>query len=146
MNALAIYLVEDHPGNQHVSRAVDRGLGGRFRLFVADHAPFRARWILTTSWKVPKPEADAAIRDFVEHPRVTIVGATRETLLRAFDLASSLGHDPYDTYLLALAVEHGIGGILTTDRDFKTLAPRVGLDYDNPVPASVLARFASHGR
>ncbi|MHB8587002.1 MAG: type II toxin-antitoxin system VapC family toxin [Thermoplasmatota archaeon] len=141
LNALAIYLTENHPGNPYISAAIDAGLDGQYRLFVPDYSPLRARWILTKAWKVPKQNADEAIQDFLGHPRVGYLGASRTALLRAFELAKSLGHDVYDTFYLAMALDHSITGLLTTDTDFRALAPKVGLEYENPVPADVLAKF-----
>lgn len=146
VNALAIYLVEDHPGHPYVSEPIEEGLGGRSRLFAADQAPLRARWILTTRWGFPKGDAERAVRAFLDQPRVTYVGADRDALREAFSLAETLHHDVYDTYYLALARSHGIGGILTTDRDFKNLCAKVGLEYVNPVPPRVLEQFGGFRR
>lgn len=143
INILAIFLVEDHPGHPFVDRIVSEGLAGSYRLLIPDQAPLRVRWVLTSRWGIRKAEADRAVEDFLQHQRVTYVGATRATLLKAFDLARALKHDVYDTFYLALAVEHGAHAILTTDADFRGLCPRVKLAYENPVPEEVLARFGA---
>ncbi|MCA1814277.1 MAG: hypothetical protein LC624_10075 [Halobacteriales archaeon] len=105
--------------------------------------PIRARWVLTTKWGVPKGKADALLREFLEQqPRVEHVGADRETLVRAFALAGELGHDVHGTFLLALALDHGIEGLLTTDVGLRGPCARTGLVHDNPMPASVLRKFS----
>lgn len=144
MNVLAIALVEDHPGHAHVRPVVEDGLAGKFRMLAPDMLPLRARWVMTSRWGIPKAEADAVLRQFLEQPRVSYVGAERATLGRAFEIADDLGHDVYDTFYLALAQQHGAAGLLTTDAGLRKPCEQLGLDYDNPVPAAVLRRFASY--
>ena len=146
VNVLAIFLVEDHPGHPYVAPAVSDGLAGAYRLLVPDQLPLRARWVLTTRWGVPKAEADRAIEDFLEHRRVRYVAATRGTHRAAYALARRLHHDVYDTFYLALGREHGAAAFVTTDTDFRALCRRVGMAYENPVPAQVLARFGATPR
>ncbi len=146
VNVLAVFLVEDHPGHPYVDPVVADGLAGLYRLLVPDHLPLRARWVLTTRWGIPKAEADRAIEDFLEHRRVRYVAATRGTLRRAYDLARQLRHDVYDTFYLALGLDHGASALLTTDTDFRALCRPVGLAYENPVPPAVLARFGTGRR
>lgn len=141
VNALAIYLVEDHPGHEHIAPLVDAGLAGRSTLLAPDQLPLRARWVMTTKWKIPKKDVDAALKDFLDQPRVSYVGADRATLAHAFQLAQDLRHDVYDAYYLALALKHKATGLLTTDIGFQPLCTKVGLDYENPVPREVLKRF-----
>ena len=143
VNVLSIFLVEDHPGHTFVDRIVSEGLAGSFRLLIPDQAPLRARWVLTSRWDIRKSDADRAVEDFLQHRRIAYVGASRGTLLKAFDLARILKHDVYDTFYLALAMEHGAHAVLTTDADFRGLCPKVKLAYENPVPEEVLARFGA---
>ena len=146
VNVLAVFLVEDHPGHPYIEPVVSEGLAGAYRLIVPDQLPLRVRWILTTRWGVPKAEADRVIEDFLQHRRVRYAGATRPTLLRAFELAKLLRHDVYDTFLLALAESHGASAIITTDEDFRDMCREVRIAYENPVPPEVLARFGASPR
>ncbi len=141
LNILAIFLVEDNPGHPHVDRAVSSGLAGEYRLLMPDQLPLRARWILTNRWGIGRSEADRALEDFLQHRRVRYLGASRTTMQRAFELSKTLRHNVYDTFYLALAMDHGATTILTTDRDFRTLCRKVNLEYENPVPDEVLRRF-----
>ena len=141
LNILAIFLVEDHPGHPYVDKAVSAGLAGEYRLSMPDQMPLRARWVLTKGWGIDRSEADRAVEDFLQHRRVRYVGASRTTMQEAFELARTLRHDVYDTFYLALAMDHGATSVLTTDRDFRTLCRKVGLQYENPVPDGVLRRF-----
>lgn len=141
VNALAIFLVENHPGHSYVEPRVRQGLEGSYQLMVPAHFLLRARWVMTRQWGVPRGEADGTLRAFLGHSRVRYVGGDRGALLKAYELAESLAHDVYDTHLLALAMENGAGGLLTTDMDFHRLCSRVGLEYENPVPRAVLKKF-----
>ena len=141
LNILAIFLVEDHPGHRHVDPAISSGLAGEYRLLMPDQLPLRARWVLTKRWGIDRMEADRAVEDFLQHRRVRYIGASRTTLQKAFELAKALRHDVYDTFYLALAMDHGATALITTDRDFRTLCKRVDLEYENPVPDEVLRRF-----
>jgi len=143
LNILAIFLVEDHPGHRHVDQAVSSGLAGEYRLLMPDQLPLRARWILTNRWGIDRSEADRAVEDFLLHRRIRYVGASRMTMQKAFELSKTLRHDVYDTFYLALAMDHGATALLTTDRDFRTLCKKVDLEYENPVPDEVLRRFVS---
>jgi predicted nucleic acid-binding protein len=142
VNVLAIYLVEDHPGHAHVAHAVEAGLAGRVRLLAPDMLPLRARWVMTSRWGIPRDDADAVMKAFLEHPRVEYVGADRAALARAFALADELSHDVYDTFYLALAQQHGADGIMTTDAGLRAPCEKLGLTYDNPVPRTILRRFS----
>lgn len=141
LNILAIFLVEDHPGHRYVDQAVSAGLAGEYRLLMPDQLPLRARWVLTNRWGIDRPEADRAVEDFLHHRRVRYVGASRATVQKAFELARTLRHDVYDTFYLALAMDHGAAAVITTDRDFRALCKKVDLTYENPVPDEVLRRF-----
>lgn len=143
VNILAIFLVEDHPGHPFVDKVMAEGLAGAYHLLLPDQAPLRARWILTSSWGIRKAEADRAVEDFLQHQRIGYVGASRGSLLKAFDLARVLRHDVYDTFYLALAIEHGASAFLTTDADFRGLCPKVKVAYENPVPEDILAQFGA---
>jgi len=146
VNVLSIFLVEDHPGHSYVDPVVSEGLAGAYRLLVPDYLPLRARWVLTTRWGIPKAEADRAIEDFLEQRRVRYVAATRATLRAAYDLARRLRHDVDDTFYLALGRDLGASAFVTTDTGFRALCRRVGMEYENPVPAEVLARFGAAPR
>ncbi|HEX9341055.1 MAG TPA: type II toxin-antitoxin system VapC family toxin [Thermoplasmata archaeon] len=141
LNILAIFLVGDHPGHRYVDPVVSSGLAGEYRLLMPDQLPLRARWVLTKHWGIDSKEADRAVEDFLEHRRVRYVGAARTTMQKAFELAKTLRHDVYDTFYLALAMDHSAPTVLTTDRDFRGLCKKVDLEYENPVPEDVLRRF-----
>ncbi len=146
VNVLAIFLVEDHPGHPYVDEVISEGLVGAYRLLVPDQAPLRMRWVLTNRWGIRKAEADQAVEDFLQHRRVSYVAATRAALKRTFELSRILHHDVYDTFYLALALDHSATSVVTTDTDFKDLCRKVKLEYENPVPEDVLSRFGSYTR
>jgi len=143
LNAVAIFMVDNHPGWPFVNPAIQAGLEGAYRLVIPDFIPLRARWILAHSWRIPSNETDRAVESFLEHRNIHYAPLRRETYLRAYSLSRELRHDVYDTLYLAMALEHGVGAILTCDTDFRKLCGRVGLDCENPVPRAVLQEFAA---
>jgi len=145
VNVLAIYLVEDHPGNEYVSEVVDRGLRGEYIPVLLDILPVRAFWIMERKWGIDRREAARSVIDFLRKYDVPqLVPLRRETILRAFELAEELNHDVYDCVYLALALQEGAVAIVTTDTDFERLCEAIGIRYENPVPLEVLKKFAGY--
>lgn len=140
VNALAIYLVEDHPGHKFIGEEIDPSLRGKRELLVFDYLPFRAYWVLTTKWNISKDKAQDAITSFLDQP-FKMVCATRETIKNAYKIAKKKNHDVYDCFYLALARQENATKILTTDEDFKKLCKREKYDYLNPVPQRILEEF-----
>lgn len=142
VNTLAIFLVEDHPGNQYVSPIVERGLRGAYVPLVLDVLPIRAFWVMTKKWRCPDEESAEAIKYFIEvYDRPEYFCLNRETVVRSFELAKELKHDVYDCVYVAAALQENASAIITTDRDFEKLCKRSGLEYVNPVPTNVLTQF-----
>lgn len=145
VNILAIFLVEDHPGNKYVSPVVKEGLKGAYVPILLDILPIRAYWILERKWGVGRKDAATAVLDFLRKydiPQLTPL--KKETVLEAFRLAEELNHDVYDCAYLALAKQAKAIAIVTTDTDFEKLCERAGLSYENPIPLDVLKRFQSY--
>jgi predicted nucleic acid-binding protein len=144
INCFSIYFVKNHPGFDHVKTAIDECLRGDFKLIVPEILPFRAFWVLTTKWGIPKDIAKTVIHEFVRNYSVPVyVGLTREGILQSLEYATMLKHDIYDCYYLALAKQEEAIAILTTDTDFQDLCEKVGLTYENPVPLDVLKEFSA---
>lgn len=142
INILAIFLVKDHPAHEYVKDAMMRGLRGLFKPVILDILPIRAHWLMTTKWNIDKDESSSAIRSFLKkYNQPVYVGMTRKSIDNAFQLSQELRHDVYDCCYLALAIQEGAGGIMTTDSDFESLCKRKGLKYENPVPKKVLRGF-----
>jgi predicted nucleic acid-binding protein len=142
VNVLAIFLVNDHPGNPYVSPIVEGGLRGTYVPLLMDIVPVRAYWIMTKQWGCSKRESADAVAHFVKaYDRVCYRSLNRETILESFRLADELGHDVFDCVYLAFALQEKANGILTTDTDFERLCRHTGLTYNNPVPKEVLKRF-----
>ena len=149
INCFAINLVEDHPGYAYIEPIMTDGLMGNFQLFVLDIVPFRAHWIMTKRWDFPKTEAKEVIWNFIKgNSTIQYFGLNYLAILKAYELTKSLNHDIYDCYYVAGAISVNCHSILTTDTDFEKLckklhsSERIGLDYENPVPVSVLTEFA----
>lgn len=142
VNTLAMFLVEDHPGNQYVSPVIEEGLRGAFIPLIMDILPVRAYWIMTKKWRCPKKESAEAIKHFVkEYNRPQYCCLSRQTITESFKLAEKLKHDVFNCLYLALALQENATAIITTDTDFEKLCKRVNLHYINPVPTGVLKRF-----
>lgn len=147
VNALAIFLVKDHPGSKYVSSVVEEGLRGAYVPLVMDILPVRAYWIMTRKWGCSGKESTEAIEHFIEaYDRPQYPSLQKETILQSFRLAEKLGHDVFDCTYLAFALQENAKAIITTDTDFERLCPHVGLEYINPVPIEVLKRFKDQNR
>lgn len=140
INALAIALVEDHPGHEYVREAIQPGLSAESQLIVYDYLPLRAHWILTTKWGIDERPAAAAVGSLLDQP-IDLVDAGRETIQRAYELSAYVDHDVFDCFYLALAEAAGADSILTTDADFEALCRNEDVTYENPVPEDVIERF-----
>lgn len=147
VNALAIFLVKDHPGNLFVSSVVEEGVRGVYIPVLMDILPVRAYWIMTKRWGCPQIESARAIEHFVKaYDRVCYAGLRRESILESFELAEKLKHDVFDCAYLAFALQEKARGIVTTDTGFERICRQVGLEYMNPVPRNVLKRFAEQNK
>lgn len=147
VNALAIFLVKDHPGNTLMSPVVEEGLKGAYIPILMDILPIRAYWIMTKRWGCPQTESAKAINHFIRaYDRVRYAGLQKETIVESFGLAEKLKHDVFDCAYLAFALQEKAKAIVTTDTDFERICSQVGLEYINPVPKNVLKRFAEQNR
>lgn len=142
VNTLAIFLVEDHPGNQYVSPVIEEGLRGTFIPLIMAILPVRAYWVMTKKWGCAKKESAEAIKHFVkEYDRPQYCCLSRQAITESFKLAEELKHDVFDCVYLAFALQEGASAVITTDTDFERLCKRVNLNYINPVPTGILKRF-----
>ncbi len=147
VNALAIFLVKDHPGNKYVSPAIEEGLRGAFVPVVMDILPVRAYWIMTRRWGCSEKESAEAIEHFVEaYDRPQYPCLQRQTVVESFKLAEKMKHDVFDCVYLTFALQEGAKAIITTDTDFERLCERLGLEYINPVPSEVLKHFKEQNK
>jgi predicted nucleic acid-binding protein len=147
VNALAIFLVKDHPGCKYVSPIVEKGLRGVYTPAVMDILPMRAYWIMTRKWGCPEKESSAAIKYFItEYDKPSYTSLKKETIVNGFKLAEKLNHDPFDCLYLAYAQQENAKGILSTDTDFEKLCNQIGLEYINPVPKEVLKQFKEQNK
>lgn len=140
VNALAISLVDDHPGYEYVRPEVDAGLVGGFEPLVFDAHPLRVQYLLTSAFGIDRIPARNGVQSLLRQP-VRIIGASKETLLAAYEISSEKRHDVYDCFLLALARDYEVDALLTTDTDFGQLCADESFTYVNPVPSSVLEAF-----
>lgn len=138
--ALAVRLVENHPGHPYLAEALADGLAGEDTLLVHGYVPLRAQWVLVSEWGIDRVDARNAVGTFLQQPHET-VDADTDVLLDAYESSAAKNHDVYDCFLLALAREHEADAIVTTDTDFETLCANEAVAYHNPVPEDVLGRF-----
>ena len=143
VNTLSIFLVEDHPGHSFVAPELEKGLKGQFVPLLLDILPIRAYWIMTRKWGCDKNQSEKAIRHFLDsYHTVEYVPVEKRIVHHAFDLARELHHDVFDTVYLSAAIHNKANAIMTTDTGFQGLCQRKSLRYVNPVPRSVLEKFA----
>ncbi|MGQ4891344.1 MAG: type II toxin-antitoxin system VapC family toxin [Candidatus Njordarchaeia archaeon] len=143
VNVLAIYLVSNHPGFQYVKDLLDEAISAEVKLLVFDFLPLRVYWILTSKWRVDKKDAKKSVLSLLSLYNIELISLRKEDISKAFNLAAKLKHDVYDTIYIVLALREKAEGIITTDRDFEKLAKAIGIEYVNPVPDTVLKKFAS---
>jgi len=142
VNTLAIFLVEDHPGNQYVSPVLEEGLRGAYIPLVMDILPIRAYLVMTKKWECSEEESAKAVKHFIkEYDRPEYFCLHKQAIMRSFELAEELNHDVYDCVYVAAALQENASTIITTDTDFEKLCKRTRLRYINPVPAKVLKQF-----
>lgn len=142
VNTLAIFLVDDHPGNQFVSPVVEEGLRGVYIPLLMDILPIRAYWIMTEKWGCEKRESAQAIKYFVEeYDTPEYYCLRKETIAKSFELAEKLNHDVYDCVYVAAVLQENASAIITTDTNFEKLCKNLRIQYINPVPLNVLRRF-----
>ena len=140
VNALAILLVEDHPGHEYVRDRLNPGLRGEDTLPVSDYLPLRASGSSRRSGISTACEP-GAVTSVLNQP-VELVAASRETLRVAYEISAAEDHGVYDCFYVALARQHDADALVTTDRDFETLCAEESVAYENPVPDTVLAQFS----
>lgn len=139
VNALAIQLVEDHPGHQYVAEEIVPGLRGDRTLLLFGYLPLRVQWVLE-DLDFSTVQARNAVTSLLQYP-IESVDVSAETVLEAYEISAEKNHDVYDCFYLALAREADADRLVTTDRDFEELCEDEPFEYVNPVPEDVLAEF-----
>lgn len=139
LNALAIQLVDDHPGHQYVAEKLVPALRGEHTLLMFGYLPLRVQWVLE-DLGFETVEARNAVNSLLQYPMES-VEVNRETVFDAYEVSAAKNHDVYDCFYVALARQTNADVLLTTDRDFDTLCDDESFDYANPVPEDVLSKF-----
>lgn len=137
VNVLAIGLTDDHPAHEYVWPWIRDALDGPNVLLVFDYYPFRAQHIMTRKFGVDPIDARNAVQSLVESP-ARLVGTSEAAILDAYEISAAQSRDVYDSFIVALAREHGADYLVTTDTDFETLCAGEPFEYTNPVPADEL--------
>ena len=143
VNALAVQLVDDHPGHPYVSDALAPALTGLDTLVVFGYLPLRVQWILE-ALGFDTVDARNAVGSLLEYP-MEFVGVGTDTIRSAYDISADRNHDVYDCFYIALARRADADALRTTDTDFDRLCDDEDVEYRNPVPAEVLERFHAAG-
>lgn len=140
VNALAIQLVEDHPGHPYVAEEIVPALRGEDTLLVFGYLPLRVQYILE-DLGFDAAEARNAVSSLVQYP-IEFVGADSATILDAYEVSAAKNHDVYDSFYVALARQIEADKLVTTDTDFESLCSDEPVEYVNPVPSDVLEQFS----
>jgi len=142
VNALAIFLVEDHPGHPYLAKVVEHGLRGAYIPLIMDVLPIRAYWIMTRRWDCDPGESRDAIIHFIRaYDSPVYFQLRKETIVRSFEVAEETSHDVFDCTYIGAAIQEKATGLITTDTDFERLCKRYNVGYWNPVPTDILKRF-----
>ncbi|SFC17723.1 Predicted nucleic acid-binding protein, contains PIN domain [Halobiforma haloterrestris] len=143
LNALAIQLVDDHPGYPYVTEEIASALTGGDTLVVFGYLPLRIQWVLE-DLGFESYEARNAVSSFLQYP-LEFVDVDDEAVLEAYEISAEKNHDVYDCFYVALARRADVDALVTTDRDFEQLCVDEPFEYVNPVPENVLRRFDDVG-
>lgn len=139
VNALAIQLIEDHPGHRYVAEQLVPALQGKHTLLLFGYLPLRVQWVIE-DLGFSTVEARNAVTSLLQYPMEPITVDT-ETIQLAYKISSEKNHDVYDSFYIALAREADADRLVTTDRDFERLCVDEPFEYTNPVPEDVLEEF-----
>ncbi|SDR31899.1 type II toxin-antitoxin system VapC family toxin [Natronobacterium texcoconense] len=143
LNALAIQLVDDHPGHPYVTEEIAPALTGGDTLIVFGYLPLRIQWVLE-DLGFESYEARNAVSSLLQYP-LEFVDVDDETVLEAYEISAEKNHDVSDCFYVALARRADVDVLVTTDRDFEQLCVDESFEYVNPVPEHVLRRFDDVG-
>jgi len=139
INALAIQLIDDHPGHPYIAEQLVPALEGDRTLLMFGYLPLRVQWVLE-ELDFSTVQARNAVTSLLQYPMESIE-VTPETVLDAYEISAEKNHDVYDCFYVALARRANADVLLTTDRDFETLCEGESFEYANPIPESVLSEF-----
>jgi predicted nucleic acid-binding protein len=139
INAVAIQLIDDHPGYPYIAEELHPALRGSETLLLFGYLPLRVQWVLE-GMGVETVTARNAINTLLDYP-LEFVDSDEETVRDAYDISATKNHDVYDCFYLAIARQADADRLVTTDRDFEALCADEPFDYVNPVPESVLSEF-----
>jgi hypothetical protein len=141
LNAVAIQLIEDHPGHEYIANEIVPALRGEETFLMFGYLPLRVQWLLE-DFDFSTVEARNAVSSLLQYPMES-PEVTPNTILHAYEISSEKNHDVYDCFYIALAREAEADTLLTTDRDFEELCDDEPFEYLNPVPEEVLSEFHS---
>lgn len=141
LNAVAIQLVEDHPGPQYIANELVPALRSEHTLLMFGYLPLRVQWVLEDLGLSPV-DARNAVSSLLQYPMES-PDVTPDTILHSYEISSEKNHDVYDCFYIALAREADTDSLLTTNRDFEELCEDEPFEYTNPIPDDVLSEFHS---
>ena len=139
INALAIQLIDDHPGHPYIAEQLVPALRGDHTLLMFGYLPLRVQWVLE-DLGFTTVEARNAVTSLLRYP-MEPVQVVPDTVLDAYDISAEKNHDVYDCFYIALARSVDADSPVTTDRDFEELCEDEPFEYTNPVPDDVLSEF-----
>lgn len=141
LNALAIQLVDDHPGHPYVADELLPALHGEHTLLLFEYLPLRVQWVLE-DLGFDTVDARNAVCSLLQYP-MEVTPVDKQTIRQAYDISAEKNHDVYDCFYIALARQADAEALVTTDRDFEGLCGGEPFEYVNPVPDDVLSEFAT---
>ncbi len=143
VNALAIQLIDDHPGHSYIAEELVPALRGEQTLVMFGYLPLRVQWILE-DLEFSTVDARNAVTSLLQYPMEPIT-VDPDTVLQAYEISAEKNHDVYDSFYLAIARKADADVLVTTDRDFERLCEDEPFTYRNPVPDDVLSTFHTVG-
>lgn len=137
INALAIQLIDDHPGHPYVAEELVPALDGGHTLLMFGYLPLRVQWVLE-DLDFSTVQARNSITSLLRYPMESVdVGPG--IILNAYDISAKKHDDVYDCFYIAVARNANADKIVTNDSDFERLCEDEPFEYSNPVPSEILS-------
>lgn len=101
LNALAIQLLDDHPGHPYVADELVPALRGAETLLMFGYLPLRVQWVIE-DLGFDIVDARNAVSSLVQYP-MEFVDVDDETILSAYECSAQKNHDVFDCFYVVLA-------------------------------------------
>ncbi len=118
VGVLVLALEKNNPIRQKYLGIIEKCVRGEIRAYIPYTVILGTYHVLTTRFKVKPSDALDILKTFMESRKIRwIVDMNHAIILRSLEIASKLGIESWDGYILALAKKYGISVIYSIDTD-----------------------------